>query len=136
MSVEVNYWAILVGGVTYFVLGGLWYAFIFTKPWRRALAFEPDIKARAEKDFPKALVGHLLSGILTTIVLSFIVRTAGANSFLDGVIYGLWVWLAFAFTINLNAFMFEKRPAPVFLINGGFYLIAFAIIGGILAGWQ
>ncbi|UCH84373.1 MAG: DUF1761 domain-containing protein [Candidatus Latescibacterota bacterium] len=136
MATDVNFWAILVAGIAYFVLGGVWYAVVWRKPWTRALALEPDVKEQAEKDFPKALVCHLLSGILTAVVLGFIIRTAGANTFLDGVIYGLWVWLAFGFTINLNSFMFEKRPAPVFLTNGGFYLAAFAVVGGILAGWQ
>jgi hypothetical protein len=136
MASDVNHWAVLVGAAVYFVLGGLWYALIFTKPWTRALALAPDAKAKAEKDFPKALVCHVVSGLLTATVLGFVIRTAGARTLLDGIIYGLWVWLAFAFTVNLNAFMFEKRPAPVFLINGGFYLVAFAAIGGLFAVWQ
>ena len=43
-----NYLAILVAAAAYFLLGGLWYALAFTKPWMAALDFSPTVKAKAE----------------------------------------------------------------------------------------
>ncbi len=139
MFTDLNFWAILVSGLVYWVLGGIWYAAVFTKPWQEALGFNAlneTEKARLQKDFPKALLAHFVSGLLTSFVMAKVVSAMGATSFVDGIIYGFWIWLAFAFTLNLNSLMFEKRPKQVFLINNGFFLIAFAVIGGILTVWR
>ena len=139
MFTGLNLWAILASGAVFWVLGGIWYAAVFTKSWQEALGFnalDEAGKAKLQKDFPKALLVHLVSGLLTSVVLAKIVSAMGATSLVDGIIYGFWIWLAFAFTLNLNSLMFEKRPKQVFLINNGFFLIAFAVIGGILTVWR
>lgn len=139
MFTDLNFWAVLVSGLVYWVLGGIWYAAVFTKPWQEALGFNAlneTEKAGLQKGFPKALLAHFVSGLLTSVVLAKVVSAMGATSFVDGIIYGFWIWLAFAFTLNLNSLMFEQRPKQVFLINNGFFLIAFAVIGGILTVWR
>jgi hypothetical protein len=136
---NLNFWAILVSGVLYWILGGIWYAAVFSKPWQKALGFNAlnEIeKAQQQKDFPKALLAHFISGLLTSFVLAKVVSAMGATSFIDGMQCGTLMWLAFAFTIHLNSFKFEKRPRLVFEINTGFYLITFAVIGGILTVWR
>jgi hypothetical protein len=139
MFTNLNFWAILVSGAVFWIIGGVWYAAIFTKPWQEALGFnalDEAGKAKLQKDFPKALLAHFVSGLLTSFVMAKIVSAMGATSFADGMVQGFWLWLAFAFTIHWISLMFEKRPQQVFLINNGFYLIAFAVIGGILAVWR
>jgi len=139
MFINLNFWAILVSGLVYWILGGIWYAAVFSKSWQEALGFNAmneAEKAQLQKDFPKALLTHFISGLITSFILAKIVSAMGANSFMDGLLYGVLMWLAFAFTIHLNSLMFEKRPKPVFSINSGFYLIAFAVIGGILTVWR
>ena len=132
---NLNYWAILVSGVTYWIIGGVWYAAIFTKQYQAALNFNEETKKKADKDFPKALVAHFSSGLLTSFFLANFVRVTGSSSFWDGLVCGFVVWLAIAFTINFNYFMFEKKPIAWFLINIGFFLVAFTVMGGILTVW-
>jgi len=139
MFTNLNLWAVLVSAVVYWVWGGIWYAAVFTKSWQKALGIDrlnAAEKARLDKDFPKALLAHFISGLLTSVALSYIVRSSQDVSFIGGMLCGFIAWLGFAFTLNLNSLMFEKRPMPVFLINNGFFLVAFAVIGGILAVWR
>jgi len=139
MFTNLNFWAILVSGLAYWILGGIWYAAVFSKSWQDALGFNSlneTAKAKLQKDFPKALLAHFISGLLTSFMLAKVVGAMGATSFIDGIVYGVLMWLAFAFTIHLNSLMFEKRPKSVFLINNGFFFIAFAVIGGILTVWR
>lgn len=135
MSTDLNYLAMLVAALVYFILGGVWYAGILAKPWQNALNLGAEQVAQAEKDFPKALVVWFLSGIITSFVLANLVRALGAGSFGSGAVVGFWTWLGFALTMSLNSLAFEKRPVNVFLINAGFYWIALAVMGGILAAW-
>jgi hypothetical protein len=131
-----NYLAILLSAFIYFLLGGLWYALAFTKPWMAALNFGPALKKKAEGDFPKALGAHFVSGLLTSFVLANLAKVIGIGSFVDGLELGFWAWLGFALTINGNGVMFEKRPRAVFLINTGFFLVAFVLVGGIVTVWR
>ena len=132
---NLNYWAILVSGLTYWIIGGVWYAAIFTKQYQTVLNFDEETKKKADKDFPKALVVHFGSGLITSFFLANFVRVTGSASIWDGMFCGFIVWLAIAFTINLNYLMFEKKPTAWFLINTGFFLIAFTVMGGILTVW-
>jgi hypothetical protein len=39
MFTNLNFWAILVSGLVYWILGGIWYAAVFSKSWQEALGF-------------------------------------------------------------------------------------------------
>jgi hypothetical protein len=139
MFTDLNLWAILVSGAVYWILGGVWYAAVFSKPWQEAIgynAMSEVAKAKFQKDFPKALAAHFISGLITAVVLANVARAMTAPSFIDGMASGSWMWLGFALTLHLNSLMFEKRPPAVFFINAGFYLIAFAMVGGIVGVWR
>lgn len=136
MTTDLNFLAILVAALVFFILGGVWYAAVFGKPWQTALNLNPEETARAQQDFPKALAVWFLSGLIISFVLVNFARALGATSFGSGVMVGFWAWLGFALPLNLNSLAFEKRSPHVFLINVGFYWVAFAIMGGILAAWR
>ncbi len=136
MFSNLNYLAIIVSAAAYFLIGGVWYALVFTKPWMAALNFGASMKQKAEKDFPKSLATHFASGLVTSFVMANVARVMGLASFLEGMELGVWAWLGFAVTINANSFMFERRPAAVFIINSGFFLVAFGIVGGIVTAWR
>jgi len=134
---EQNYLAILVSAIVYFILGGVWYAAIFSKQYQAALNFSEEEEKQAKKDFPKALGAHFISGLITSFVLASIIHGLSANdSFTAGMLCGAICWFGFVFTVFFNAKMFDRLPMAMFLINLGFYLVAFAIMGGILAVWQ
>ena len=136
MTADLNYLAVLVAALVFFLVGGVWYAAVFGKPWRNALNLNPDDTVRAQQDFPKALAVWFLSGLIISFVLANFARALGAASFGSGVMVGFWAWLGFALPLNLNSLAFEKRSPHVFLINVGFYWVAFALMGGILAAWR
>ena len=136
MTTDLNYLAVLVAALVFFLVGGVWYAAVFGKPWQNALSLNPDDTVRAQQDFPKALAVWFLSGLIISFVLANFARALGAASFGSGVMVGFWAWLGFALPLNLNSLAFEKRSPHVFLINVGFYWVAFALIGGILAAWR
>jgi hypothetical protein len=135
MTTDLNYLAILVAALVFFIVGGVWYAALFGKPWQNALSLNPEETARAQQDFPKALAVWFLSGLIISFVLANLTRALGAASFGSGVMVGFWAWLGFALPLNLNSLAFEKHSPHLFLINAGFYWVAFALMGGILAAW-
>ncbi|NNG16403.1 MAG: DUF1761 domain-containing protein [Gemmatimonadales bacterium] len=136
MTTDLNYLAIVVAALVFFIVGGIWYAAVFGKPWQNALSLNPEETAQAQQDFPKALAVWFLSGLIISFVLANFARALGAASFGSGIMVGFWTWLGFALPLNLNSLAFEKRAPHVFLINVGFYWVTFALMGGILAAWR
>ncbi len=136
MLADVNYFAVAVSGVIFFVMGGLWYAAVFSRPWQRGLALSPEQKDAQARNFPVALGTHLASGLVLSFVLANVVVWSGVTVFAEGVYIGALLWLGFAFTLHLISLMFERRATSTFLINATFYLLAFTVIGGLLAVWR
>lgn len=77
MFSELNYFAMFVAALTYWIIGGVWYAAIFTRQYQAGLNFNEEEKKKAEKDFPKALIAHFISGLITSLFLANFVRLHG-----------------------------------------------------------
>ena len=136
MHLVPNVWATLVAGAIFWVLGAIWYAGLFGKMYQSALKLSAEEMEKAKKNFPKALVVHFLCGIVAAYVIGRIVKAAGCTGFGQGIWIGLWVWLGFTVTLFLVATMFERYLMKMFWINNGFYIIAYAIMGGVMSAWQ
>ena len=132
---EVNYLAVIVSAIIYWLLGGLWYAAIFREPWYAALNLSEEQHTACEKRFPMALFAYFFSGLIVSFVLEGLLHVVGAETIHAGMFWGFHIWLGFAFTLSLNSLYFEMRGLKVFLINNGNYLLSFVLLGGILAVW-
>jgi len=131
---DINYLAVIAAALSTFVIGGLWYSpLLFHQSWMRANGWSAaDPKTGGEaRIFGGAFVLSLimafnlaafLAGPDTTIAWG---ATAGA---LAGV---GWVALGIAVVA-----LFERRPLSYVLVNGGYWSVAFTIMGAILGAWR
>ena len=131
-----NVLSIIVCGLIYFGLGALWYAVIFGKPFASALSFTPDEEVAQRKHFPLALLVHFVCGFVTALAIAVLIRVIGITSVTGGMALGSMLWGAFTLTTHLISSMFERRPNTVFAVNAVFYLVAYVILGAILAVWR
>jgi hypothetical protein len=127
---EVNWIAIAIAAVASFVLGGLWYSpALFGKAWQREIGLTDEQLKR----------GNMARIFGLSFVLAFLAAWNFAN-FLGprpslalglgaGASAGL-LWVAGSFGIN---YLFERKSLKLFLINGGYHTLQFAIIGLVLA---
>lgn len=130
---EMNYWAILTAGASAFLLGGLWYSpVLFHRAWQKAAGLS-DEQLRGGNQvliFGGAFVLSLVAAFVFALFL-------GPNPSLAlglgaGVSAGL-CWVAASFGIN---YLFERRSARLFLVNGGYHTLQFTLYGLILALWH
>jgi len=127
---ELNWLAILVAAFSTFVIGGIWYT-VFDRQWTKANGFTEAYL----KDRKMTLVfglSFVLSFIMALNLALFIGKEGIAFGLFAGFMAGFgWVTLAIGI-ISL----FEKRPLSYVLINGGYMVVAFTIMGGILGLWK
>jgi hypothetical protein len=74
---NINYLAVLVGGIAYFFLGYLWYQFLFGKVWAKGLGMNPDMantpemKATMMKLLPWSFLGNLGASLFVALLVSY-----------------------------------------------------------------
>jgi len=135
----VKLWAVALAGVATMVIGFLWYSpLLFARPWMVALGYDPDDKTRIAEMQKSAgpMYGiSLLASLISAFVLAKILVGMTIYSALYGMKIGFAVWLAFVATVQLTDKMFGQRPMKLFLINTGYQLVCYLVMGAILGKW-
>ncbi len=122
---------IMVAAVVMFILGGIWYSpMLFAQAWSRETGItehKPTPKSMLRFSAVLLVLLLLSAAILACILTSWLPghnwRHGLAVGFLGGV-------LATA-VAGMNT-LFERKSVKLFLINAGYYLIGFCIMGLIL----
>jgi len=134
-SSGVNYWAILVAGGVYFILGALWYSkSLFGKTWMQGIGkTEEQIKAAFSPwKLVVTLIGSLIAAYGLARVLSWTSGTSLSGGFMLGLLAGVCFILAPMF---INDVM-ENRPCKLTTINVLYHMVAFIIMGIIIGAWR
>ena len=130
----VNWIAVLVAGISAFVLGGVWYSpALFGKAWMKENNFsEANVKAGNKgKIFGWSVV---LSLIMSVNLAMYLANTPGLNlsmGLLFGALAGVWIFCGIAIVA-----LFEHKSARYIFINGGYCLISLALMGAVLGAWR
>jgi hypothetical protein len=131
---QINYFAVLTAALSTFVIGGLWYSpALFHRAWMSANGLtEADLaRGGVTKVFGIAFVLALLMAVNLAAFLSGPETTVVWGT-AAGALTGLgWVAPAIA-TVAL----FERRSARYIAINGGYFAVAFVVMGAILGAWR
>jgi hypothetical protein len=130
VSTGVNYWAILVAGAAYFILGALWYSpVIFGKAWTQAVG--KSQKGSSALKMIWAFVGSLVIAYGLARILSW----TGSYSLTDAVVVSLLAAICFLVTVIGISDSMEVRPMKLYLINIFYNIIGFCIMGIIIGVW-
>jgi hypothetical protein len=131
---HMNPWAVLVCGVILWMLGAVWYSpALFSKPWMAALGIVPD---SSKKGLATGMIASFVGDIVVAFILLHFIVWSGSDSFGMGAFVGFISWLGFFAATQIPQGIYERRPAKLFLINGGYWLIGLLIVGGVLAVWR
>lgn len=130
----INWLAVLAAALSMFVLGGLWYSpVLFGRVWMRANRFtEEEVQG-----FNKARAfggGFLLALIMASNLAMFLAdpKTTVLWGMTAGALAGVG-WVAAGFTVVA---LFENRSWSYSLVNAGYLMVAFVLMGAILGAWR
>ena len=77
-----------------------------------------------------------LAALVSSFVLSLVVRATGASTVLNGLVAGVVTWIGIGATATFVTTVYEDRPYSVWLLNAGYQLVVYAIQGITFAVWQ
>jgi uncharacterized protein DUF1761 len=129
----INYWAVLAAAVSAFVVGGLWYSpLLFGNAWLKETGLR---KEQLDAGNPAVTFGvsFVLAALASFVFAMFLgPKPAFGFALAAGVMAGL-CWVATSFGIS---YLFERRSFRLFLINGGYHTVQYALIGAVLGLWH
>jgi hypothetical protein len=130
---NINWLAVLAAACSTFFIGGLWYSpLVFGKKWMAINGFsEEDVH---QGSAAKILGGTLVLSFFSATTLSLFVGPQSSVGFctVAGFLIGL-DWIAVAFGIT---YLFERKSFTHFLINAGYFIVAFTLMGFIIGIWK
>lgn len=131
---KINHFAVIVCAFANLVLGALWYSpVLFGKAWMQVNGLTEE-RLKQVSIAPRLVLTFLLSLVMSYNLAFFLndAKTTASWGATAGLLTGLG-WAAMIFTVIA---LFELRPVRYILINGGFIVVYFTLIGFILGVWR
>jgi hypothetical protein len=102
-----------------------------------AMGYDPNDKAGLEemrKGAGKFYGAAFLASLAAAFVLGKIVVVTTVITVPYGMKVGFAMWLGFVATVQLTDTLFGRKPPKLFLINTGYQLACYLVMGASLAG--
>ena len=141
MELNINFLAVAVCVLLSFVLGFVWYAALFMKPWTKEMGYDPNMRPD-KKQMMKGMMVSITGNFLFVWMLAFYLAgwkyfpnsdEMGTMSF--AINSALSVWLGFFVPVHLSKIVWERHSWRLFFINSGFNLVSVILVALILAYW-
>jgi hypothetical protein len=133
----INWLAVVVGALIYFVLGALWYSpVLFGRAWQRAIGWDPAQKPPDMKIATYAV--PLLAYVVMAIATAMLAAATGSDTLVEGITLGLVVGIGFATMHSLVDATFDpNKPAPWtwFAINASYHALGLLIVAVLVSIW-
>jgi hypothetical protein len=125
----VDWLAVLAATIAAFLLGAVWYSrSVFGNAWMQEVGLTDEAVESA--NLPLTFAATFLLQAVASVALSAFL--GDGSGWLDGLLTGLWVgvfWVATAYGVT---YLFEQRSVRLWLINAGYYVALFAIMGTVV----
>lgn len=130
---KLNYLAILVATIAYWMLGALWYAPpVFGKRWMAESGVTPEAGRGQAGLFILTFVLYLI----TVTGLAFVGAEMGATKVNDGIQLGLGVGVAFTAAAIWVTHAYEGRSFVLTAITALYHVVGLVIAGLIVTLWD
>jgi hypothetical protein len=129
---QVNWIAVLLGGVLSMVLGFLWYGPLFGKLWLRTIGKREDELKSSAGMYILAFVAALA----TAYVLAVLVSALGVTTWWRGAILGAVVSVGVGAASALVNGLFMRTSFASWLLFAFYQLVLYTVEGIVFAAWR
>jgi hypothetical protein len=130
-----NYPAVVVCAVVYWLIGGLWYGLLFSKPWMALEHLTVEQATAANGNWIWQYVITFLLNLVIAFALAQVCIWRNANTAGRGAAIGILLWVGILGPIVYTTYMYEMRPVTLFAINEFYPLVGLCLMGAILGAW-
>jgi len=137
MDSVMNYWAILVAAIVFWVLGSVWFSVLFKKPWQSGMAKAGQkIQKPSSGEMKKKCVISFLLNIIQVWGIAAMVSSFQIMTVQPAISLGLLIGICFAGASMACKSLWANQNLKLTLIDAGYPIVGFIISAIILALWQ
>lgn len=128
----VSWLGVLVAGVVFFIVGGLWFGLLFGKLWLR-------LSGRSVDDPPPSNLAlmFVLTGVLGLVAALGLAAVSGADASAGaGLVLGIGAAALVVAPVVAILHIYDRKPAGLLALNIGYILVGFAAMGAIIGAFQ
>lgn len=144
---EFNFLAIIVAALIPNIIGALFYGPIFGKPWMASLGMtKEDFEGRNEPlIYGSALLLSFMIAFFLKFIIEFIHKDVSSggelvygsfHTFGHGMLHGAMLAVTLVVPVIISLGLFQKTKAMNIILNTSFWVICYAVMGGILDVWS
>ena len=126
-QVKINYLAVIVSTVIFFLLGWLWYGILFTSLWMQYTGITMD-QAPSGAEIAMQMGGSVVAYFIMFYCLVHVNHAFQVKDVKGAIQSGFWTWLGFIATVLFVNNLYQGKPIGLWLIDAGYWLL------GLLAG--
>jgi hypothetical protein len=133
---DLNWLAVLVATLAYFLLGAVWYAQAFLgKAWQRSSGITVPEGQRPGAAF---YIIPLITCFLAVVATAMIAASTGSSTAGDAIVLGLVAGVGYAASLSLLGSAFGNYPEPgtYFAITAGYHLVGLVGASLIVTLWD
>ncbi len=135
---SINFLAVIAATLSTFLVGWLWYGPLFGKAWMNAVGLSEEQlqKGNMAKIFGLSFVFELIMALNLAMFLTGSPEAAAQMDAGTGAFYGFLTgfgWVFFALAVNS---LYEQKSWKYIFINGGYWAVAFTVMGLIIGAWN
>ncbi|QFT88113.1 hypothetical protein FIU87_05635 [Bacillus sp. THAF10] len=123
----ISFLSVLLAAVSAFLIGGIWYTVLFGKAWMKIHNFSDE---ELKKSAPRVFGGSFVLAIIISYSLAMFIGPNSTASF--GVFAGFMAGAFFVAAALGITYLFERKPFKLFLIDAGYHIVTFTLMGFIL----
>lgn len=135
---SLNYWAIIVSGIAYWLIGSLWFSFLVKNIWSTELEKHvvKKIKTPTTNQLTAKMIGTFLLNLLTAFGISIILHLAKIKTAAPAIGIGLVLGIFIAGSAMWTSYIWENRSIKLRSIDVGYPIIGITVCSLILGLWH
>jgi hypothetical protein len=130
--IQVNWIAVILGGVFNMLVGSLWYGPLFGKLWLKVIG-------KKQEDIQSSATMYLLplaASLVASYILAVLIAGLGITLWWQGLIMGIVVWLGIGATATFTTGTFEDVPRGAWALFALYQLVVYTVQGLVFAVWR
>lgn len=133
---DINWLAILVAAIGYFMLGAVWYSKpLFGTKWAAVVGLDMTDPNKS-KGMAKMMTGTFVLILIACTGIAMLVARMDLSVLPSALKLGLITGICFATTAVSISFIYESRPTALYFIDCGYHLAGHLIAAIILVLWR
>jgi hypothetical protein len=131
MGTEIHWLAVLAASVAGFLVGGLWYGPLFGKAWQAARGLS-DETLKSGANMPLIFGLTFVLNVVSAFVLDHTLGTYGDPDMSLSLMIAGGIALGFVIPAMGVNYLFSRMSLRLFLIDAGYWLVIYCLMGAIL----